>query len=454
MPAQLLEQQLEKGTQWGDYRGIGSAILGLSESIRPPDVIIPVNKPIVAEGAHGYGPIIRAGMNIWQETHKGELPCYAQVGEPEGDPPAIVIDRLRSALDEADSFDYGQPEGFKPLREAIAGHLNRREIYPAPVDSKSIIVTPGSKMAGFMTGYALVGEGDRVAVNEMVYPGHAAAVLMNGGQLVGMRVDPDNGYELDPDQIAETLEKYKPKVIWVCNPDNPRGGVWRVDQARPVVKYMLSNPDTTIAQDIIYKDLVLKNDTRNMVMFSTIPAISDRVITNDGVSKGPKGTGLRVGYIAVPPGQERLRKNLIAQANALYAGTSILIAKGVTEAFLPQGDASIETHRSELIQKKKIVTDLMRQIPGIKINDPAGAFYVLLDIDKTGMTADGFFEFALKECGVGTLPAKVFGHDVMDVEGNPLLRREIAERTVRWSFAGPIDNQVAGLKRLHDTLSG
>ena len=96
----------------------------------------------------------------------------------------------------------------------------------------------------------------------------------------------------------------------------------------------------------------------------------------------------------------------------------------------------------------------MRQIPGIIINNPAGAFYVLLDIGKTGMTADEFFEFALKECGVGTLPAKVFGHDVMDVEGDSLLRSEIAERTVRWSFAGPIENQVAGLKRLRDALSG
>lgn len=453
MPGQLLEQQLERGTQWGNYNGLSNGMLGLSE-IMPQDAILPVNKLIVAEGAHGYGPIIRAGMNIWQETHRGELPCFAQVGEPEGDPPVIVIDRLRSALDEADSFDYGQPEGLKSLRDAIAGHLDRRRIYPGPVDPENIIVTPGSKMAGFMTGYALVGEGDKVAVNEMVYPGHAAAVLMNGGQLVGMRVDPDNGYKLNPDQITETLEKYKPKVIWVCNPDNPRGGVWRVDQARPAVRYMLSNPEVIMVQDTIYKDLVLDNDTNDMVMFSTIPSISNRVITNDGASKGPKGTGLRVGYIAVPPGQERLRENLVAQANALYAGTSALIAKGVTEAFLPEGDVSIEAHRSELIQKKKIVTELMNQIQGITINDPAGAFYVLLDIGKTEMTANEFFEFALKKCGVGTLPTKVFGQDVMDVDGNPLLRPEIAERTVRWSFAGPIENQVAGLKRLHDALSG
>lgn len=414
--------------------------------------IEPSSQPVCPEGAHQVGAeVIKPRLAKWQEEHPNELVCLAHIGEPEGDPMSEVVRSLAAALESPDSFDYGEPQGYEPLREAIAGHLNRRSIYTEPVDAHHIILTPGSKMAGFMSARAILNPGEIAVVSELAYPGHFAGVKMNGGKLVAFRVDPENGYRHDPRQMAEVLEKYQPNLIWVCNPSNPSGLGYTPAEATPIIEYMESSRRAVLFQDIIYKDLTY-TDGQDVVMFSAIPEIAGKVITNDGASKGPRFTGGRLGFIVVPRDQEALRQNLIDQANALYAGTPPLISRALIPAFSPEGDADIEAFRIGLQNKRDKVVSMINQIPGLRAYLPEGAFYVLVDVAGTRMAADEFFELSL-EHGVGVLPVSYFGTTISDVEGDPLLRPEIAERTVRWSFGGPLEPQIAGLRRLYEVLS-
>lgn len=459
MPSQSIEHRAATGLHWGlQLDNPLRNLLEPSDEIfqYPTDLILPSGQLVLAEGAHKIGAEeIKPRLKEWHALHPDLLPCYAHVGEPEGDPMRAVIDAMiHSALTDPASHDYDNPQGYDWLREAIAGHLNRRHIYPVSVSTDDIIITPGSKMAGYMTARSLLNQGDKAAISELAYPGHYAAILMNGGRLVAMRVDPKSDYRHDPKQMRETLEKYRPKLIYVCNPGNPSGLTYTVEEAQVILEYMWKYPDVVLLQDIIYKDLIYPSpDGKNdMVMFSAIPEIAGRVITNDGASKGPRATGWRMGCIIAPPGQKPLRDQFVGLSNALFAGTSRLLSTGLVRAYEPPGDIDIEIFRKSLERKRNIVVDLFRSIPGLVPNIPRGAFYALLNTEGLRMTAQEFYEFGLQQ-GVGMLTTHYFGATIPDVEDQPLLRNEIADNTVRWSFGGPLEPQKQGLMRLKQALA-
>lgn len=183
---------------------------------------------------------------------------------------------------------------------------------------------------------------------------------------------------------------------------------------------MMANRDAVMIQDTIYADLVY---TQNMVMFSKIPEIAHRVNTNDGFSKGPRATGLRSGWIIVPQGQEALREALIGIANAIYGCTSPFINYCLIPTAQERGDQDIESHRLEFLAKRDAVIPAIAALPRTRVNNPEGGFYALLDVEETGIPAEEFFHWALKQ-GVGLLPNRAFGFSVQDKDGKPLLREE------------------------------
>jgi aspartate aminotransferase len=307
-------------------------------------------------------------------------------------------------------------------------------------------------MAGMISARAVLNPGDIAAMSELAYPGHYAGVLMNGGHLIPFHVKQHDSYHHNPDQMREVLDRYQPRLIWVCNPGNPSGLVYREDEAAPIIEHMVSHPNCVLIQDIIYKDLAYDNSHSQMVVFSRNPQIASRVITNDGASKGPRATGLRIGFVVVPEGQASLLQNIADQANADFAGVSPLTSKGIIPAFTPEGDHDTASFRDSLQNKRDTVISMINVIPGLSAPIPQGAFYALINIAGTGMNAGQFYNFALDH-GVSVVPAGYFGATIPDINGNPFLREEIANSTVRWSFGGPLEPQIQGLRRLYEALS-
>jgi aspartate/methionine/tyrosine aminotransferase len=361
----------------------------------------------------------------------GETVTSLCVGEPDFLPPQAVLDATIAAV-QAGETRYTAVTGTANLRAAIAQDLKRRK----GVEYNSvneIVVGNGAKQCVYQGILATCGPGDKVLVPAPYWPSYPEMVKLASAEPVIVETNAESGYLITPEDLRSTLESHPEiKLIILCNPSNPTGGVYHLEQLQAIGKVLEDFPKVLVLADEIYERLVYDGDCP---AFAAVENMFSRTMTVNGFSKAYAMTGMRLGYVAAP--QPLAKAITTIQSQLTSCAGSISQAAGVA-ALTQVTDEELDKNVEIMKEKRDYVLDELSKIPGVKVAvPPNGAFYVLPDVsgyfggDDTQLCLE-----LLKAKKLAIVPGSSFG----------------APGTVRLSYATSKEELGIALTKLREFL--
>lgn len=331
-------------------------------------------------------------------------------GEPDFDTPDHIKDAAKAAMDRGDT-KYTTVDGMPELKAAIQAKLKREN--GLDYDISQITVGTGGKQVIFNALMTTVGLGDEVIIPAPYWVSYPDMTRLAGGTPVIVPTRQDRGYVL----AAEDLERaITPRTKWLIlnNPSNPSGAVYDQDSLCDIADVLLRHPHVLLLSDDIYEHLVYDNAIFR-TMASIEPALHDRILTVNGVSKAYCMTGWRIGYGGGPKPLIRAMSKLQTQCtscpNAIAQWAAVAALEGPTDF--------LETNRRAFLARRDLVLPRLNRIPGLTCVTPRGAFYLFVDCSgvlgrKTPSgaaieTDTDLARFLLEEHNVALVPGSAFG---------------------------------------------
>ena len=351
----------------------------------------------------------------------GRSVVHLEIGEPDFDTPPNIREDAKRALDRG-ATHYTPTVGIPELRAAIAADATARKRFPVAPDR--VVVVPGGKPVMFFAILALIDEGDEVIYPDPGFPIYESMASYVGGRAVPCPIRQENGFRLDPDELA-SLVTPRTKLIIINSPANPTGGVSPRDDLERIAAIAREH-DLTVLADEIYGRILYEGEH---VSIASLPDMAERTIVLDGFSKTYAMTGWRLGYAILPESLvlpfSRLIVNSVSCTNAAtqWAGVEALTG--------PQD--SVDAMVAEFRVRRDLIVDGLNSIPGITCLRPAGAFYVFPDITATGLTGAEMADRLLNEGGVSALAGTAFG--------------QVGLRHLRFSYATSRENIAEAIRR-------
>lgn len=319
------------------------------------------------------------------------------VGEPDFVTPWHVRDACVSSLENGKT-QYTSNAGMPELREAIGSYLNDRfKVTYNPADE--ILVTVGGSEAIDLALRSLIAPGDEILIPEPCYISYSPITTLSGGVAVGIETFAEDAFKLRAEQLKAVITP-RSKVLILCYPSNPTGGVMSYDDWLPIAK-LVEEHDLIVISDEIYAEL---SYGQKHVSFAAMPGMRDRTILVSGFSKAFAMTGWRMGYACGHP--EIISAMLrIHQYTVMCA--PIMGQVAALEA-LTNGMEEMERMIESYNQRRRLVVKGFREI-GLECHEPQGAFYAFPSVKSTGLSSEEFAERLLTEGNVAAVPGNVFG---------------------------------------------
>ncbi|MBC8080341.1 MAG: aminotransferase class I/II-fold pyridoxal phosphate-dependent enzyme [Gorillibacterium sp.] len=319
------------------------------------------------------------------------------VGEPDFATPWHVRDAAVVSL-ERGYTKYTPNAGILELRQAIARYLHDGfNLSYRPEDE--MIVTIGGSEGIDLALRALVSPGDEVLVPEPCYLPYSPITQLSGGVPVGVETFAENGFKL----TAESLQAHitpRSKVLILCFPSNPTGGIMTYEELLPIAKLVEEN-DLIVISDEIYAELTYG---RKHVSFATLPGMKDRTIVVSGFSKAFAMTGWRMGYVCghrdIIAGMLKIHQYTVMCAPAMGQVAALEALSGGLE----ETARMVESYN----QRRRLVVKGFQEM-GLDCHEPEGAFYAFPCITSTGLSSEVFAERLVFESKVAVVPGNVFG---------------------------------------------
>ena len=332
------------------------------------------------------------------------------IGEPDFATPAIICDAAKSALDQGDTH-YPPVLGTLAFRKAIKDKFKRDNNISVELDQ--IIVSNGAKQSIFNAVMTLVNPGDEVIIPAPYWVSYPSIVEYAGGTVVEIETSIENNFKVSAEQLKDKISD-KTKLIIFSSPCNPSGSVMSTVELQAWVDVLKDYPDVLIISDEIYEEIVYTNRPKSLASFS---GMENRVATVNGLSKGFAMTGWRIGYMAGPrewvAACERYQGMISSGANTLGQ------AAGVEALESNKSRSEVEKMRQAFENRKNLMGKLLSEIPGIKSNNPDGAFYYFPDVsalfgkttadNRSISNADDLALFLLDKAHVATVSGGAFG---------------------------------------------
>lgn len=331
------------------------------------------------------------------------------LGEPDFDTPQHIKDAAVKAL--ADGYTkYTPVPGLVELRKAIVTKFKRDN--NLDFDINQIVVSNGAKQSIANLCLALLNKGDEVVILAPYWVSYYAIVKMAGGTPVVLSGGIEKDFKVTGDQLKEAITE-NTKMVLFSSPCNPTGSVYTHDELKDIADVVEQHENITIVSDEIYEYI---NFTDKHVSIGSFENVKDRTVTVNGFAKGFAMTGWRLGYIGAPV--------WIAKACAKIQGqfTSGANAFGqMAGAHALTSDLTPTHQMKEAFQKRRdLVKSLLDDIPGVKTNNPQGAFYFFPDISSFFGKSNGevtinnsveFCEYLLQNAYVAAVAGSAFGDD-------------------------------------------
>jgi aspartate aminotransferase len=330
------------------------------------------------------------------------------LGEPDFNTPDFVKEAAKKAIDENYS-QYTPVEGYLELREAICRKFkrdNNLEYKPS-----QIVVSTGAKQSLYNLAQVLLNEGDEVILPAPFWVSYSEIIKMSGGIPVEVPTTVDNDFKITPEQLEAAIT-LKTKMIWYSSPCNPSGSVYNREELTALSKVILKYPDILVISDEIYEHI---NFSGTFCSIASIPGMYERTVTVNGVAKAFAMTGWRIGYLGGP---EFITKACTKLQGQVTSGANS-IAQRATITAVDADPSVLKEMVNAFHSRRDLVVGLAKEIPGIKLNIPEGAFYIFPDVShyfgktlrgKTINNADDFSMYLLGEANVATVTGDAFGN--------------------------------------------
>lgn len=320
-----------------------------------------------------------------------------------GDPDFITPEHIRNAAIEAmNSGDthYVASPGTPAFRKAIAAKLkadNGIEVDP----NTGILVTPGGKAALFQAAMAFVEPGVDVMILEPAWVSYTPMVELAGGRAVHVGLDPDNGFVVTRD-ILEQHVTPDSRIILINSPSNPTGRVM-TDEELKIIADFARERELLVFTDEIYEKILF--DGHRHTSIATFPGMAERTLTFNGLSKAYAMTGWRLGYVAGPAAF--IREIAKIHSHSVTCATSFAQAGGVAALAGPQ--AFIGEMVSAWDRRRRLISDGLNAVKGLRVPTIEGAFYAFVDGRETGLDSATLADRILSEAHVAVVPGIAFG---------------------------------------------
>lgn len=329
------------------------------------------------------------------------------LGEPDFFTPDYVKEAAKTAIDENYSF-YTPVNGYLELRQSICNKLKRDNQLEFVPDQ--IVVTTGAKQALINALLCLVNPGEEVIIAAPYWVSYRDMVKLAEGEAVYVNAGIENDFKITPGQLEAAITP-NTRMFMFSSPCNPTGSVYTREELKALAAVFERHPYVYILSDEIYEHINFSGKHESIAQFESV---RERVIIINGVSKGFAMTGWRVGYLAAHLDIAKACTKLQGQ---FTSGTNS-IAQRATIAAMDADPASTHLMLEKFRERRDLVLDLMKDIPGMITNKPEGAFYVFPDIKhyfgKTDSetrveNAPDLCMYLLNKAQVALVPGDAFG---------------------------------------------
>ena len=357
------------------------------------------------------------------------------VGEPDFNTPDHIKTAAKQAIDNNYS-KYSPVAGYPDLRKAIVAKLKNEN----GLDYKAaeISVSNGAKQCVCNAVLALVDDGDEVIIPAPYWVSYPQMVKLAGGNPVIVPA----GFEQDFKMTAQQLEAAitpKTRMLILCSPSNPTGSVYTAEELAALAEVILKHEDLFVLADEIYEHI---NYTGKHASIASIPGMKERSIIINGVSKAYAMTGWRIGFAAAP---EWIIKGLNKLQGQYTSGPCSVSQKAAEEAYVASQQC-VEDMRVAFERRRNLIVELAKDIPGLEVNVPQGAFYLFpkcssffgkTDGKRVINTSSDLAMYLLEEGHVATVGGDAFGDP----------------DCFRMSYATSDDNIREAMRRIKECLS-
>ncbi len=304
------------------------------------------------------------------------------LGEPDFNTPDYIKAAAKKAIDDNYS-KYPPVPGYNDLREAISRKFKQENgINYAP---EQIVVSAGGKHSLINVILSIVNPGDEVILLAPYWVSYYDQILLAGGKPVIIETTLENDFKVLPEQLEVVITR-KSRLIIFNSPSNPTGMAYTRKEMEEIARVIKKYEGLYIISDEIYEHILFKGEHVSMASFDFI---YDKVITVNGVSKGYAMTGWRIGYIGAPLWLAKAVDKLQGQ----FTSGVCSIAQRAALAAVSGDDGSRQKMRDAFLRRRDIVCKLLREIKGMKVKVPQGAFYVMPDISYYLGKSDGEAKF-------------------------------------------------------------
>ena len=357
------------------------------------------------------------------------------VGEPDFNTPDHIKNAAKKAID--DNFSrYSPVPGYLDLRVAIAEKLKNENGLDYSVNE--VLVSNGAKQSVCNTVMALVNEGDEVIIPAPYWVSYPQMVKLAGGEPVIVEAGFEQDFKMTPQQLEAAITS-KTKMIILRSPSNPTGSVYSSSELEALAEVIKKHEDLFVLADEIYEHI---NYTGKHSSIAQVEGMKDRTIIVNGVSKAYAMTGWRIGYIAAP---EWIVKGCNKLQGQYTSGPCSVSQKAAVEAYVASQDC-VEEMRKAFERRRNLIVELAKDIPGLEVNVPQGAFYLFPKCSSFFGKTDGttvinnstdFALYLLEKAHVATVAGDAFGDP----------------DCFRMSYATSDENIREAMRRIKDTLA-
>ena len=287
------------------------------------------------------------------------------VGEPDFNTPEHIKDACKKAIDDNYS-KYSPVPGYPALRDAIVAKLKKEN--NLEYTSKEILVGTGGKQGVCNTVLALVNPGDEVIIPAPYWVSYPQMVKLAGGEPIVIRAGFEQNFKITPEQLEKAITP-KTKMLILCSPSNPTGSVYSQEELNALAQVVLKHEDLFVLSDEIYEHI---NYIGGKASISSYPGMKERTIICNGVSKAYAMTGWRLGWVAGP---EWIVKGINKLQGQYTSGTCDVSQMAALAAYNSSQEC-VENMRNAFERRRDLIVELAKDIPGLEVNVPEGAFYL------------------------------------------------------------------------------
>ena len=357
------------------------------------------------------------------------------VGEPDFNTPDHIKEAAIKAVQD-NWTRYSPVPGYPDLKKAIAAKLkNENGLYYLP---SQILCSNGAKQSVCNAIMALVNPGDEVIIPAPYWVSYPQMVLLAEGTPVAIPTTIEQDFKVTPQQLEQAITP-RTRAIILCSPSNPTGSVYSAAELEALKDVLLKHERVMVIADEIYEHINYVGAHASMAQFADI---KDRVVIVNGVSKAYAMTGWRIGFIAAPEWVVKGCNKLQGQ----YTSGPCSVSQKAAEAAYTGSQECVETMRQAFERRRDLIVSLAREIPGLEVNNPQGAFYLFpkcssffgkRDGDRVINNSTDLAMYLLEVGHVATVGGDAFG----------------SPECFRMSYATSEANITEAMRRIADTLA-